>query len=122
VALARLEDPRLDPVGHPLGRVLLEEEAGRDALAEALHRERAVAQVRHEGVGDVPVVLEQLGLRDAALREEHPVAAREPDLAVRPAHGIGAGCGNDEPTSTGAPSLASEARIASMMSITCAAW
>src|SRR4029079_18048673 len=69
----RSELPRLDPVGDPLRRLLLEERAAREALTPPLHREGAVLQVRDEHVGDASVVVEQVALRDPVVREEHAV-------------------------------------------------
>src|SRR6185437_15814998 len=81
-ALARkgLEPARRDPIGHPFRRLLLEEAPARKPLAPPLHRERPVAQMREERGRDLPVVVEEIALRDAVLGEEHPIAARKLDL------------------------------------------
>ena len=47
-----------------------------EPFAPALHRERPVAQVRHEHGRDRGVVVEEVALRDAVLREEDAVGAR----------------------------------------------
>src|SRR5213593_2174324 len=81
-ALARkgLEAPRWDPLRDALRRLLLEEAAAFEAFAPALHRERAVAQVRHEHGCDGRVVVEQVRLGDPVLWEEDAIGARELDL------------------------------------------
>ena len=78
--LARADGDRdaLDPVGHVLGRVLLEEELALPAVGVALHRERAVLQVRDEHRSDGSVVAEQVALRDSLLRPERLVEVRQP--------------------------------------------
>ena len=67
----------LDPVRHVRRRVLLEEELALPAVGVALHRERPVAQVRHEHGRDVAVVREQVALRDPLVRPERLVEVRE---------------------------------------------
>ncbi len=73
VARRDLEPARRDPVGHVLRSVLLEEELPERAVGIALHRERPLAQVRHDDGGDVAVVREQVALRDPLLRPERLV-------------------------------------------------
>ena len=51
------------------------------AVDEALHRRRALAQVQAGGVGDREVVLGEVALGVAGLREEDLARAREPHLA-----------------------------------------
>ena len=72
---------RRDPVGNALRRLLLEERIGGDPFAPALHRERPVAQVRDDRVGDPVVVAEQVALRDAVVGKEHAVGRRQLHLA-----------------------------------------
>ena len=62
-----------DPLRHPLRRVLLEERLAVGAVGIAPHRERPVAQVRHEHARDRAVVVDQVALRDPLV-----VAARRP--------------------------------------------
>ena len=50
-----------------------------EPLAPALHRERPVAQVRHDRRRDRVVVVEQVALRDPVVREEDAVGARQLD-------------------------------------------
>ena len=71
-----------DPARHPLGRVLLEEEAPGGAFAEPLHRERPAAQMGDERGRDGGVVVPEIALRDAVFGEENPVGAREAHLAA----------------------------------------
>ena len=75
-------DGRLEPVV-VLGRALLEEERLLDAVRIALEHARAVAQVHDRRPGDGEVVLDDVALAPARLREEHLVGAREPHLAPR---------------------------------------
>src|SRR5215210_8857819 len=68
---------RLDPLWHSLRGLLLEEGAAGQAFAPALHREGTVAEVRQDPVRDAAVVVEEVALRDAVVREEHPVGAAQ---------------------------------------------
>ena len=79
-ARPRAELARLDPRRDPLRRLLLEERAARQPFAPALHRERAVSQVRDDHVGDAAVVVEEVALRDPVVGEEHAIRARQLDL------------------------------------------
>ena len=85
LALARVgaEGACRDPGGHPLRRLLLEVRLAAHAVRRALHRERAVAEVRDEYRRDRAVVLEQVLLRDPLVGEEDAFRAREAD---RPRH------------------------------------
>jgi len=71
-----LETLGRDPRRHSLWGLLLEETVAGDALAVALHRERAVAQVRDQRRGYAFVVREQIAFRDAVVREEDTVGTR----------------------------------------------
>ena len=82
VAGRDLELPRRDPVGHVLGRVLLEEVAARDPVGIALHRERPVLQVRQQDGRNRAVVGEQVALRDPVVREEDLVEVGELERAA----------------------------------------
>src|SRR5262249_31107157 len=55
----RDELPSRDPRWHPPGRLLLKERLTGDAVRPALQRERPVAEMWDERVGDLAVVLEQ---------------------------------------------------------------
>ena len=66
----------------PLRRLLLEERLAVDAVGPALHRERPVAEVRHEHGRDPAVVVEEIALRDPALGIEDAVGARQLHLAA----------------------------------------
>ena len=79
---SRPRTDRRDPVGHVRRRVLLEEELALPAVGIALHRERAVAQVRDEHRRDVAVVGEQVALRDPLVRPEQLVEVRELEHAL----------------------------------------
>ncbi len=70
---------RLDPGRHSLRRLLLEERPSRCALAPALHREGPASEMGDDRRRNLPVVLEQIPLRDAVARKDHAVGAREPD-------------------------------------------
>ena len=59
------------------GRVLLEEVLALPAVGVALHRERPVAQVRHEDGRDVAVEREQVALGDPLVRPERLVEVRQ---------------------------------------------
>ena len=82
LAWLRLELPRRDPVGHAPRRLLLEERLAVDAVGPPLHRERPVAEVRDEHGRDAAVVVEDIALRDPALRIENAVGARQLHLAA----------------------------------------
>ena len=71
-------EPR-DPVRHVRRRVLLEERLAERAVGIAAHRERPVAQVRHEHVRDLAVVVDQVALRDPLVGPEDLVEVRELD-------------------------------------------
>ena len=88
-ALARVgaEGAGRNPGGHPLRRLLLEVDVTVRAVREALHRERAVAEVRDEHRRDRAVVLEQVLLRDSLVGEEDAFRAREADRPL--CHGAG---------------------------------
>jgi hypothetical protein len=60
------------------GACFLEEALALPAVRMALHRERPLAQVGYEHAGDVPVVREQVALRDPLLGPERLVEVREP--------------------------------------------
>ena len=66
-----------DPVRHVLRRVLLEERLAERAVGVAPHRERPVAEVRHEHRRDRAVVVEQVALRDPLVRPEELVEVGE---------------------------------------------
>src|SRR5215213_8879105 len=80
LARTRRELPRRDPLRDASRRLLLEVGLLGYPMRVALHRERPTLQVRHDRVGDLAVVLEQVPLRDPVLGEEHAVGAREGDL------------------------------------------
>ncbi len=73
---------RRDPVGHPLRRVLLEEELALPPVGVALHRERPVLEVRDEHRRDRVVVREQVALRDPLVRPEELVQVRRLEDAL----------------------------------------
>ena len=73
--LARLRSSRACPSAPASGRTRRPK-----PLAPALHRERPVAQVRHDRSGDAVVVGEQVALGDPVVGEQHAVGARELDL------------------------------------------
>ena len=73
------ELPSRDPCGSAARHLLLEIDVARDAVRVALQRERAVAEVREERRCDLLVVGEEVALRDAVVREENAVGAREMD-------------------------------------------
>jgi hypothetical protein len=83
-ALADLD--RADPVRRALGQVLLEEAALLDAAAEALHRDRPVAQVRQHRAGDRAEVVVQVVLGQPVGRPQQPVGVGQLHLARRRAH------------------------------------
>ncbi len=72
--------------GDPLRRVrrrrLLVEERSRDPVGHPLHRERALAQVRQDQLGDVEVVGEEVALRVALVGPEDLVEVRQAELAA----------------------------------------
>ncbi len=78
----RRERCRLDPVRDVGRRLLLEEALALPAVRVALHRERPLAQVRDENLGDVAVVGEELALRDPLLGPERLVEVRELEGAL----------------------------------------
>ncbi len=86
LACRRGERSALDPLRHVRRRVLLEEALALPAVRIALHRERPTAQVRDEDLGDVPVVRDQVALRDPLVGPERLVEVREPELPFPPLH------------------------------------
>ncbi len=95
--------------GIPFGACFWKNDPPCEALAPALHRERAIAQVRHDRVCDVAVVTEEVALRDAVVGEEDAVGGRELDLVRhrRTAHMTLARLGIAYvPSGTSSPSLA----------------
>src|SRR4051794_23214615 len=70
-----------DPLRHSLRRVLLKERLAVRAVGVAPHRERAIAQMRHEDVGDRAVVVDQVALRDLLLGPEDLVEVGELHLS-----------------------------------------
>ena len=71
-----------DPLRHVRRRVLLEERLAVRAVGIAAHRERPVAQVRHEHRRDRAVVVDQVALRDPLVGPEDLVEVRELDAAL----------------------------------------
>ena len=66
--------------GMPFGACFWKYDGVPDAHGSPLHRERPVAEVREDRRRDRAVEVEQVALRHPHVREEHPVAARQPDL------------------------------------------
>ena len=60
----------LQPLGGAIGHALLEEGLALDAVDPALHHGRALAQVAHDGLVAVHVVVDEIHLRQAAVGEE----------------------------------------------------
>ena len=73
---------RRDPLRHVRRRVLLEERLAERAVGIAAHRERPPAQVRHEHVCDLAVVVDQVALRDPLVGPEDLVEVRELDARL----------------------------------------
>jgi hypothetical protein len=72
----------LEPVGMGIRDALLVEEESVHAVGVAEHLHRPLANVRQHLLGHVEVVLDEVALREAGLREEHLVEVRESNLAT----------------------------------------
>ena len=72
-----------DPLGPVLGRPLLEERLARGAVDEPLERHRPAAGAAQRPVGDREVVLDEVELRVAGLREVDLAAGSRPSPRAR---------------------------------------
>ena len=63
-------DPRLQPVGRAVGNALLEEVRALRAVGKPLQQDRAIEHLTHHGVADRQVVVDEIELGLASLREE----------------------------------------------------
>ena len=70
---------RLDPLRPLLGNALLVDRLAGDAVREAAELRRALVQRAHDPLSDGEVVLGEVALRLARLREEHLVGVRQLD-------------------------------------------
>ena len=68
------------PVGRASGHALLEERRPVGAVREALHQGRSAAHRAHQRLGDAQVVVDEVELGLAALREEDLVGAGDAHL------------------------------------------
>ena len=69
----------LDPVGPLLGHALLVDLLARDPVREAAELRRTLAERAHDAVADGEVVVDEVALRVARVREQHLVRVRDLD-------------------------------------------
>jgi hypothetical protein len=79
LAAALLHLHPADPAGVVLGHVLLEEALAADAVGKALQAQRPVADVRQHPLRHRLVVVGQIGLGHAVVREQQLVGVRDLD-------------------------------------------